>query len=106
MDTGARARIPVRTGSTIHPPNGDKGIVERNALIREIDEKGGKISWKKESDYHKRSLVETWMYRFKTTFGGKLSSRKFKNQIIEAGIKASMLNRMTQLGMPDSYPVG
>ena len=106
VKTGAKAKIPLRTGTTTGPPHGDKGLVERNRLVREIEEKGGRVSWKRESDYHKRSLVETYMYRFKKIFGGELSSRKFENQVIEAQIKGSMMNRMTHLGMPDSSPVG
>ena len=34
-----------------------------------------------------------------------LRSRKFKNQEAEAMMKLSLLNKMTDLGMPDSVPV-
>ena len=54
----------------------------------------------------RRSLVETTMYRFKTIFGGGLSSRKFDNQVTEAQVKGSLLNWMTPLGMPNSHCVG
>lgn len=66
---------------------------------------GGRERWKEESEYHKRSLVETAMYRFKTTFGGELKSRKMESQQTEAALKCKALNRMTQLGMPNSYRV-
>lgn len=56
--------------------------------------------WKIESNYHQRSLSETAMYRLKSTFGPKLQSRKFKNQIIELDVKVEMLNKMASLGMP------
>jgi hypothetical protein len=53
--------------------------------------------------YHQRSLSETAMFRLKTIFGPRLASRKDGNQATEALIKAQILNRMTHLGMPDSY---
>ena len=65
----------------------------------------GRERWKEESKYHKRSLVETAMYRFKTTFGGELKSRKMESQQTEVALKCKALNRMTQLGMPNSYRV-
>jgi hypothetical protein len=65
----------------------------------------GRQQWKNESGYHQRSLAETAMFRFKTIFGDHLSSRVLHNQKIEARIKCAALNRMTQLGLPDSYRV-
>jgi len=54
---------------------------------------------------HQRSLAETAMFRFKTVFGDHLQSRALPQQATEAAIKCAALNRMTQLGMPDSYRV-
>ena len=110
VQAGAKAKIPLRTGTSLAKvrdgPGLDSGLKERNRLVREIWEKGGvRHSWKKETDYHRRSLVENTMYRFKTIFGGNLSNRKFEKQEIETRIKVSILNRMAQLGMPDSYRV-
>ncbi len=65
----------------------------------------GRRQWKDEFGYHQRSLVETAMFRFKTIFGDHLSSRILYTQKTEARIKCAALNRMTQLGMPDSYRV-
>jgi hypothetical protein len=45
------------------------------------------------------------MYRFKIIFGNTLSTRTLSRQTTEACIKIAALNRMTQLGMPDSYRV-
>ena len=53
--------------------------------------------------YHRRSLAETTMYRYKTIFGGHLSARTIEHQIVEARIKCKILNKMTQLGKPESY---
>ena len=65
----------------------------------------GRQRWKEEAGYHRRSLAETAVFRFKTIFGDTLRSRTLPRQITEARIKCAALNRMTQLGMPDSYRV-
>lgn len=71
----------------------------------DIWRKGGREKWKKESGYHRRSLVETQMYRFKTIMGPRLAGREFNNQVCEAKVKTLILNKMTALGMPKSYRV-
>jgi hypothetical protein len=89
------ARIK-RHGNCKGPPH------KRDENLRAIRKKGRK-KWKKESGYHKRSLAETAMFRFKTAFGDRLMARSEANQVTEARIMASALNRMFALGMPESY---
>jgi len=84
--------------------NTQKAPLARDENLRRI-RKVGRQQWKKESGYHRRSLAETAVFRFKMIFGNTLSSRTPERQITEARVKASALNRMTQLGMPDSYPL-
>jgi hypothetical protein len=98
--TGGKAVIPIRSGTGLVQKNPSPGQIRRNEIVREIWAAGGRKAWKKKSDYHRRSLVETQMYRFKTILGPKLSNRTLKNQIAEAKIKVFILNQMTQLGMP------
>jgi IS5 family transposase len=74
----------------------------RNTNLRRVWEVGRK-AWKEESGYHRRSLAETAMFRFKTLFGDRLSAREQQRQKTEARIKCAALNRMTRLGMPESY---
>ncbi len=69
--------------------------------IRQIGRKG----WKEESGYHRRSLVETAMFRVKTIFGGSVASRRPAQQATEVGIRCRALNVMTHQGMPRSEPV-
>lgn len=76
----------------------------RNANLRRIGEVGRK-EWKEGSGYHRRSLAEIAMFRFKTIFGDHLSAREAKRQKTEARVKCAALNRMTCLGMPDSYRI-
>jgi len=97
---GGFAIIPPRAGTCIVKKKPSPGEEQRNRLVRERRSMGGKKAWKKNSGYHRRSLVETHMFRLKTILGGELQSRKFQNQKVEAKIMASILNRMTALGMP------
>ena len=76
----------------------------RDEVIRKI-RKIGRKTWKKNSGYHQRSLAETAIYRLKTIFGDKLSARNFSSQAQEVFIRCIALNKMTKLGMPDSYKV-
>lgn len=52
--------------------------------------------------YHRRSVVETAMFRIKTLLGGHLSLRNYDAQVVEAMAMAKALNRMTLLAMPSS----
>ena len=74
---------------------------KRDATVRAI-RKVGKKRWKRESNYHRRSLVETAMFRQKRIFGDEVRSRSIQNQRTEATIRCRVLNIMTQLGMPQS----
>ena len=67
--------------------------------------KHGRRAWKKDSNYHQRSLSETAMFRMKTIFGDSLSTRLLETQSTQAKIRCRALNIMTHLGMPDSYQV-
>ena len=63
----------------------------------------GRGKWKREINYHRRSLAETTMFRLKTAFGGKVSSRKMNRQENELKVQCLVLNRMIQVAKPDSY---
>jgi hypothetical protein len=82
--------------------NNKKARLPRDENLRYIRCHGRK-KWKRDSNYHRRSLAETAVYRFKTVFGNTLSTRTLTRQITEVRIKSAALNRMTRLGMPDSY---
>jgi len=98
----ARAVIPPRQRGRLHPQ--DERLKARDKNLRRIRRVGRK-KWKQQSCYHKRSLIETAMMRQKTIFGSGLSSRRFHNQATEMRVRCAALNRMTGLGMPDSYAI-
>lgn len=78
--------------------------LDRNHILEHIERQSRK-EWKEKSGYHRRSLSETAMFRFKTIFGPTLYSRDFKKQKTEAKIKTKCLNKMTATGMPISRKV-
>ena len=95
---------PQRNARIWQHGNSSKPPLPRDQNLRRIRRVGRK-RWKQESAYHRRSLAETAVFRFKIIFGNTLTARTLPRQITEARIKAAALNRMTQLGMPDSYAV-
>jgi hypothetical protein len=107
-------QIAKREAKPVIPPRKDAVIWQhgnckapphpRDENLRYI-RKHGRKKWKRDSNYHRRSLAETTMSRFKTIFGGNLSSRNFDNQAVELFIKCAALNRMIQIAKPDSYEV-
>lgn len=100
-ERNARAVIPPRRNGRIW---GNGQMDDRDAHLRRIAEIG-RTAWKKESGYHRRSLAETGIFRLKKIFGAALSARKPENQQQEVRLRCVALNRMTALGMPDSYPL-
>ncbi|HEY9845406.1 MAG TPA: IS5 family transposase [Candidatus Caenarcaniphilales bacterium] len=95
---GAAPLIPPRSDAVVR---GRNPFEQRDENLRRI-KKRGRAKWKKESGYHKRSLVECAFFRLKTIFSDKLKSRTPERQKIEAELRCHALNRMTALGMPES----
>ena len=97
--------IPPRKNAHIwQHGNSKEARLKRDENLRYI-RKHGRQQWKDDSGYHLRSLAETLMFRLKTIFGEKLSARLIETQTTQALIRCLALNRMTHLGMPQSYPV-
>ena len=77
---------------------------ERDACLAEMEGFGGGESgrrlWKICSDYHKRSLVETAMFRIKKMLGERLKARSMGAQKAESTCKCLVINKMNKLGLP------
>jgi len=99
----ARAAIPPQKGAHIwqHGKSKQQRHI-RDENLRRIRAVGRK-QWKQAVGYHRRSLAETTMYRVKMVFGERMSARGFAGQAAQALVRCTALNRMTHLGMPDSY---
>jgi len=105
LEKGGMPIIPPRKGAVIRK---EPTLKSRNSSILEITGLGGNEEglqlWKKLKKYHTRSLVESWFSRYKRLLTGSLRSRKMKTQEAEIGYKINIMNVMTDVGMPFTYP--
>lgn len=86
------------------PPRSNAALWEdghpRNEAVKRL--KSGEMKeWKVESGYHKRSISETAMFRYKQLINGKLSLRNYNAQVGEALAGVWALNKICGLGMPE-----
>jgi hypothetical protein len=94
---GAKLVTPPRKNAVL-PPSGAPPH-PRHKTIRQCHKMGRK-RWKIRNHYHRRSLAETAMYRYKITFGGNLAARDMPYQKAEAAIKANALNKLRNIAVP------
>lgn len=66
---------------------------------------GSNARWKWTTDYNRRSIAETAMYRVKQLLGGSLTLRDYDGQVAEAMAMVRALNKMTKAGMPESVRI-
>ena len=101
----AKVAIPPRRGAKIwQHGNCKQEPLARDENLRRIRQVG-RAKWKQESGYHRRSLAETAMFRLKTLFGNTLRARSEAAQDVETLLRLDALNKMTALGMPESYAI-
>jgi hypothetical protein len=75
----------------------DRAIAEVEAL--------GRRHWTKVSGYHRQARVENAFFRYKSIIGDGLRARSVGGREVEASLACSVLNRMTELGSPDSSAI-
>lgn len=95
---GATACIPPRKNAGLW----EEGHPRNDAVL--VMRKEGLPHWKKASGYHRRSLAETAMCRFKQLLTGKLSLRKYNNQVGEVMAYVCAMNKLNALGLPIRRP--
>jgi IS5 family transposase len=99
----ARATIPPQHNAKI----GQQGNTKAERLARDQNlrriRQVGRAAWKRESGYHRRSLAETAMFRLKTIFSDRVTAHSFAGQAAQVLGRCAALNRLIQLGRPDSY---
>jgi IS5 family transposase len=99
----ARATIPPQHNAKIWQQGNTKAErLARDQNLRRIRQVG-RAAWKRESGYQRRSLAETAMFRLKTIFSERVTARGFAGQAAQVLVRCSALNRLTQLGRPNSY---
>ena len=101
-ERGATPVIPPQRNATITKHGNCAGPpLPRDEAIRYIRQHG-RSKWKRVQDYHRRSLAETSVYRFKQIMGRYVEARTWENEQTEVRLKVRALNRMTRLGMPET----
>ena len=65
----------------------------------------GRQQWKRTSGYNYQARVENTFFRYKQIVGGRLRSRRFDAQVVETTMACNILNRMTELGRPESIAI-
>ena len=96
--------IPPQRNATLSQ-NSNTAMQERDRHIRAI-ERHGRREWYKLSGCTKRSMVENAVYRYKAIIGPEMRTRTLARQRVEHRIGCEILNKMTALGMPDTYCAG
>ena len=91
--------VPRRTArlGTGKDPTGWRAA--RHGILQQIAVHG-RSAWRPLSGYTRQSIAENTMFRFKRLFGGRLWAWRYATQRTEALVKCTILNRLTQLGMP------
>lgn len=80
----------------------DQSIIK---IGRGEDRKRRLREWKEANHYHRRSLVETMMFRMKSIFGDQIQSRTMENQRTDLLIRCYAMNKINLLGLPISKPI-
>jgi Transposase DDE domain len=65
----------------------------------------GRMGWQNVSGYNRRALAEAAMSRYKRVIGDALRSRTDRRRATEVAVAARALNRMLELGRPESVRV-
>ena len=98
--------------TVVVPPKETASVVGRaprspaRARTIEAVNRVGRRQWKKDAGYHQQARVENTFFRYKSIFGGALRARSSGSQAAEAVIACNVLNRMMELGRPESYATG
>ena len=76
----------------------------RDETIRAIRQRGRR-GWKNDSGYHRRSIAETQIGRYKQILGDTVRARTLPNQQTETRVGCAVLNRLLALAKPESDPI-
>lgn len=76
----------------------------RDETIRAIRQRGRR-TWKNDSGYHRRSIAETQIGRYKQLLGDTLRARTLPNQQTETRVGCAVLNRLLAWAKPESSPI-
>ena len=100
---GARVVVPPTKTASVSRRGARSGA--RDRTIRRVKALGRR-RWTKASGDHQHARVEHAFFRYTSIVGDGLRARRSSGQRREAVLACHVLNRMTELGRPVSYPIG
>ena len=95
--------MPPRS-SAVPSETAETAPTQRDQHLQSIAEKG-RMGWQKASGYNIRARVEATIGRFKRVIGDGLRSRTDQRQATEVDVAVDVLNRMLELGRPESVRI-
>lgn len=111
FERGSKAVFPPQSNAIIQRNKRKKNLalMARDQAIEFIgngaDKSERKAKWKIDNNYHRRSLIETNMWRLKSIFGDQMRSKNPDNQKTELKIRCLALNLINKLGLPQSMAI-
>ena len=96
----ARVIIPPRKDAVLSPTVATSPT-QRDRHIAPIESEG-RFAWKRTSGYYDQAHAENAFSRYKRTFGGSLRARRDEAQERETLLGCALLNRLRELGRPQS----
>jgi Transposase DDE domain len=100
---GVRVIIPPRKDAVLRP-TAMTSPPQRDQHLLAIENEG-RFGWKRTAGYDAQSQAENAFSRCKRTFGGRLRAKRDASQEREASLACQLLNRLRELGRPQSYAV-
>ncbi len=99
------ASVVVPPRSTAVPSDtAETAPTQRDRHVRLIAETG-RMGWQRASGYNRRARIEATMGRFKGVIGDGLRSRTDQRRATELNVAVRALNRMLELGRPESVRI-
>ena len=95
--------VPSRSGA-VPSETAETAPTQRDQHLQLIAEHG-RMGWQKVSGYNRRALAEATISRFKRVIGDGLRSRTDQRQATEMNVGVAVLNRMLELGRPESIRI-
>src|SRR4051794_35095015 len=100
---GALVIVPPRS-TAVPSVAAETAPTQRDRHLELIAEKG-RMGWQTASGYNRRALAEATIGRFKRVIGDGLHSRTDQRQATEMNVGVAVLNRMLELGRPESVRI-
>ena len=103
--------VPPRT-TAVPSDTAETAPTQRDRHLQHVEPRGspdiaehGRMAWQKASGYTGRAKADTGISRFKQVIGDGLRSHIDERQATEVGVAVHVLNRMLELGRPNSVRI-